>query len=460
MLVHSVPGTAGDLTDHDAQPCVGDLLGSATLRTDDVVVVRPLAGDVGVLAGRQVQALDGAELLEDLERPEDRRSPDVESSGPCLDEELAGREMPITVRDQPGQPPAWLGQPVAGAIEGGDDRTCLHDPQPSTVETVSQHEPTERVPRPVIWCRTARPAWASRHSRRARRRIDPILAPREAAYVARPGRSRPLSTKTESPAPPSRRERRIAARANGAASPDLRQLAPRRRISPLIWITAAAGLAGLVLVGALLALQGGPKSVDVASLKAPIVVVPTELADGRSLGKADAPVTLEVWSDYQCPACQQFAEIVEPSLITNYVTGGTLRIIDHDAAFQGARSGSSYDESVEAGAGARCAADQDAYWAFHNWLFANQVGENKGAFRDERLRAIATAAGLDVAAWDACRATGEQQAAVRAETQQGVDLGVNATPTMYLNGQAIVGVKSVPELSALIEAAATAAAGS
>lgn len=275
------------------------------------------------------------------------------------------------------------------------------------------------------------------------------------------GRSRPLSTRTAAPPPSNRRERRLAARAPGTGNVDPRQARGRRRISPLIWITAAAGLAGLVLVGALLAFQGGtPESVDVGSLQPPMARTPVDLADGRTLGKLDAPVTLEVWSDYQCPACGQFAELVEPTIIRDYVTPGTLRIIDHDAAFQGARVAASYDESVEAGAGARCAAEQGSYWAFHDWLFANQVGENQGAFRDERLRAIATAAGLDIVAWDACRATGEQQAAVRAETQEGVALGVNATPTMYLNGEAIVGVRSAAALGQLIEAAAAAATGS
>ena len=225
----------------------------------------------------------------------------------------------------------------------------------------------------------------------------------------------------------------------------------------MLWITAVAGVAGLVLVGVLFAVQGAtPASVNVEGLKPPIATMPVELAEGRTLGRADAPVTLEVWSDFQCPACGQFAKLVEPALVRDYVSTGTLRIIDHDAAFQGARVGASYDESVEAGAGARCAAIQGAYWSFHDWLFANQVGENQGAFRDDRLRGIAAAAGLDVAAWDACRATGEQQAAVRAETRQGLALGVNATPTMFLNGQAIVGVRSAAELGQLIEAAATA----
>jgi protein-disulfide isomerase len=231
----------------------------------------------------------------------------------------------------------------------------------------------------------------------------------------------------------------------------------RRRVSPLIWVTVVVGLVGVVMIAALLVLQGtAPRSTDVSNLRAPIALAPIDLADGRSLGKANAPVTLEVWSDYQCPACRQFATIVEPALMRTYVADGTLRIVDHDAAYQGKKSSAAYDESVEAAAGARCAAEQGRFWPFHDWLFANQVGENAGAFRDERLRAIATAAGLDVVAWDACRATGEQQSAVRAETVAATAQGVNATPTMYLNGQAVVGLRTAAELGTMIEAAAKA----
>lgn len=264
-----------------------------------------------------------------------------------------------------------------------------------------------------------------------------------------------MTSRTDAPAPPSRHERRIADRAARANGLDRHAATSSRRNSPLIWVTAGFGLAGIALIAFLLISQGAaPKTVDISSLKPPVVQVPTGLAEGRTLGKADAPVTLDVWSDYQCPVCGQFAELVEPTLIRTYVTNGTLKIVDHDAAFQGQKSSSSYDESVEAAAGARCAADQGLYWQFHNWLFANQVGENEGAFRDERLRAIATATGVDVVAWDACRTTGQQQAAARAETADAVKLGVNATPTMHLNGQVIVGLHSAADLGALIEAAA------
>jgi len=265
-----------------------------------------------------------------------------------------------------------------------------------------------------------------------------------------------LSTEPTPKTQGTRRARRAAERR--AAPPARGGKQARTGPSPILLITAIVGGLGVVLLGALILLQGNSSAkVDTTGLIAPKSPTPVELADGRSIGKADAPVTLDVWSDYQCPSCGQFAEIVEPALIRDYVTPGKLRIVDHDAAFQGAKSKSGFDESVEAGAAARCAADQSRYWPFHDWLFANQSGENKGAFSDARLRAMATSAGLEVAAWDACRATGQQQTAVRAETQQGVANGVNATPTLYINGEAIVGLRTAAELGAKIEAAAAAA---
>jgi protein-disulfide isomerase len=225
-------------------------------------------------------------------------------------------------------------------------------------------------------------------------------------------------------------------------------------------ITAIVGGVGIVVLAVLILLQGGSKGTDsTGELATPRTLTPPEFAAGRAVGKADAPVTLEVWTDFQCPICGQFAETVEPVLMTKYVTPGVLRIVHHDAAFQGAKSDSPYDESVEAGAGGHCAADQGRYWPYQDWVFANQGGENQGAFAAPRLKAIASAAGLDVGTWQACIATGDAQTAVRAETNQAVAAGVNATPTMTVNGQTIVGLRSVAELSALIEAAAAAPSG-
>jgi protein-disulfide isomerase len=256
----------------------------------------------------------------------------------------------------------------------------------------------------------------------------------------------------------SKRARRAAERrgATGSAPQPSAHAKPR---SPILLITAIVGGIGVVVLGALTLLQGGQQAPATTGLVTPTNPTPLALADGRSLGKADAPVTLEVWSDFQCPVCGQFARTVEPALVSKYVTPGTLRIVHHDAAFQGAKSGSPYDESVEAAAGARCAAAQDGYWQFQDWAFANQDGENKGAFAALRLATIASAAGLDVTAWKACVATGTEQAAAKSETQEALTAGVNATPTMRLNGQTIVGLRNVAELGTLIEAAAAANGG-
>ena len=253
----------------------------------------------------------------------------------------------------------------------------------------------------------------------------------------------------------SRRARRAAERR--AATPTRATTSPTRR-SPILLITALVGGIGVIVLGALILLTSQGTAIDTAGLVTPASPTPVSLADGRAIGAADAPVTLELWSDFQCPSCGQFARTVEPALVSRYVAPGTLRIVHHDAAFQGAKSGSAYDESVEAAAGARCAAAQGAYWPFHDWVFANQKGENQGAFAAARLASMASAAGLDVTAWKSCVASGTEQAAARSETAEALAAGVNATPTMKLNGQTIVGLRSVTDLGGLIDAAAAAAA--
>lgn len=165
-------------------------------------------------------------------------------------------------------------------------------------------------------------------------------------------------------------------------------------------------------------------------------------------------MTVEIWSDFQCPACRQLAIDVEPAIISSFVVPGTARLVYLDAAFQGQRGDPRYDESVEAAAGARCASDQGRFWQMHDWLFANWNGENEGAFRAERLSAIAGAAGLELPAYDSCMAAGDKQVAVRGETQEGLGSGINSTPTLIINGRPLAGVPTVAQLSELIREAA------
>ena len=210
-----------------------------------------------------------------------------------------------------------------------------------------------------------------------------------------------------------------------------------------------------VLIVALVAInQLGPRATG--TLKDPGIEYPAALLDGTTIGSADAPVTLEVWEDFQCPVCARHSLSVEPIIVERYVKPGTLRIVHHDLAFLGRGTP---DESEVAASGAVCANKQGKYWDYTHWIYANQDGENAGGFRPERVKSIAEAAGVDVTDWDACVADPAVLAEVRASTEQGVGLGVNSTPTMFINGTLVdpPGLRSPDQLGALIEEAAASA---
>ncbi len=209
-----------------------------------------------------------------------------------------------------------------------------------------------------------------------------------------------------------------------------------------------------VLIVALVAVNqlGGKVT---GTMKDPAISYPSTLLDGHAIGVAEAPVTLEVYEDFQCPVCAQYSLSVEPILVSQYVMPGTLRIVHHDIAILGRGGGE--DESKLAATGATCADRQGKYWDYAHWVYNNQDGENAGGFRRDRLMAIAEAAGLDATAFSACLDDATAVQAVADVTTQAVNLGINSTPTMYLAGQQLVGLKSAQELGALIEAAAASA---
>jgi protein-disulfide isomerase len=183
----------------------------------------------------------------------------------------------------------------------------------------------------------------------------------------------------------------------------------------------------------------------------PSAFTPTDLADANALGREDAPVTVEVWADYQCPYCALFSQQVEPQLIAQYVETGQVRLVFRDLAFLG-------DESRWAAVAARLAEEQDAFWPYHDYLFANQLGENAGGFSVERLQEIASVVGLDRSAFDAglqldaARATFAQ---IRAEFEaDAARLAIRSTPTVVVDGTRLE-ANDLATIRAAIDAALT-----
>lgn len=163
----------------------------------------------------------------------------------------------------------------------------------------------------------------------------------------------------------------------------------------------------------------------------PPVSTPIELADGFTLGSPDAPVAIEVWEDFQCPFCQRFSVQIKPSIVEEYVETGQATLTFRNLAFLG-------DESHWAAVAASLAADQNRFWPFHDYLFANLLGENVGSYSLERLLAIGEAAGLDMDRFKAGLVL--EQARERfaeldaASRQDAAALGISATPTVTVNG--------------------------
>lgn len=289
---------------------------------------------------------------------------------------------------------------------------------------------------------------------------------RQPTLGTRPPEVQVLSTSKQPTQPVSRKDRRAAARSE--RSDDVRggrkakgpsRGGPSSLVSTRS-MTLAAIVVGVVIVAVVAIGQLGNRASG--TFTDPRIAYPAGVIHDNTLGSADAPVTLEVYGDLQCPVCGRYSLDVEPALVARYVVPGKVRIVHHDFALLGRPSRTDpNNESRIAASGAVCAVPQGRYWDFVHWMYANQSGENAGGFTRERTTAIATAAGLDGPALAACLDQPATTGAVDATTEKVIGMGINSTPTFYLNGMmAAVGFKTVDQMSALIDAVLAAPSGS
>jgi protein-disulfide isomerase len=220
---------------------------------------------------------------------------------------------------------------------------------------------------------------------------------------------------------------------------------------PLLPISLA-GLGVGLLVVAFVAFAGSPASQPSgANLATPAASYPPENAD-LSLGNTTAPVTMQEWADFQCPACKAYTPTIEPQVIATYVTTGKVRIIFHDFPFIG-------PDSTTAATAAVCAGEQLKFWPYHGYLYSNQGREN-GWLSAALLDQIAGAVGLDMNAFHACQSEGSARARVVAEASQAQQAGINKTPTLQVGNQPpFAKVPTFAEISGIIETELAATGG-
>lgn len=183
---------------------------------------------------------------------------------------------------------------------------------------------------------------------------------------------------------------------------------------------------------------------NASSTTPPVTTVPPGITqNGQTRGDPAAPVTIDEWADFQCPACGIFSRQTEPQIISTYVAKGQVKIVFHNFAFLGA-------ESNWAAEAALCAGEQGKFFEFHDRLFASQAGENKGAFAKDKLKKMGTDLGLSPS-FAACVDSGKYAQSVRDEQNVGQGKGVSKTPTHFVNGKKYEGAYSFDEMKNIIE---------
>jgi protein-disulfide isomerase/uncharacterized membrane protein len=173
----------------------------------------------------------------------------------------------------------------------------------------------------------------------------------------------------------------------------------------------------------------------------PVVSVATDGNHAR--GQADAAVTIVEFSDFECGHCAAFHESVEDVLPR---LGQGVRVIFRhfplDPSCNPRVSAKIHPQACLAAVAAECAGEQQKFWQYHNMLFDHQQ-----ALERPFLIAYAERLGLDVKRFTTCLGGAEARARVEHDAAEGGALGVDSTPTMFINGRMIKGALDAQKLS-------------
>ena len=178
------------------------------------------------------------------------------------------------------------------------------------------------------------------------------------------------------------------------------------------------------------------KAIDAAAAGATPAPMPTPepsqdswtgiVTSGREAGSASAPVTVELWMDYQATDSAAIARDLEPELQTR-ITADKVRVVLRDLATLG-------DESVLAATAVRCVAAEDQRALFTSDVLAvSAQGPGAGIFTVESMLRFVARLGMDVRSFDTCLADPSVAAAVKAETAVGTSEGLKSAPAVVVS---------------------------
>ena len=157
-----------------------------------------------------------------------------------------------------------------------------------------------------------------------------------------------------------------------------------------------------------------------------------------AIGPADAPITIVEFSDYQCPFCRRWHQEVYEPLLAAYP--GKIKLVYRNLPLT-----SIHPDAFGAAEAAMCAGEQDAYWPFHEKLFSSET------LGSQVYTQYAQELSLDVDKFQSCLTDQKYRAAIQADSDFAVNLGVSSTPTFFINGLAIVGAQPLDVFKQVID---------
>ncbi len=156
---------------------------------------------------------------------------------------------------------------------------------------------------------------------------------------------------------------------------------------------------------------------------------PVPVDDDPAIGPENAAITIIEFSDYECPYCRRWFEEVYRQLFKAYPN--QVRLVFRDFPLT-----SIHSNAQAAAEAANCANEQGAYWSFHDKLFGMSLGLSSEAYLQ-----YANDLNLDMDQFEACINERRYQDEVLADLKYAANLGINSTPTFFINGIPVVGAQ-------------------
>ena len=143
------------------------------------------------------------------------------------------------------------------------------------------------------------------------------------------------------------------------------------------------------------------------------------------LGSENAPITIVEFGDYQCEACYHWFHNTRADIIDNYIETGKAKLVFVDLPFLGR-------DSIAAAQATYCAEDQGKYWDYHNILYNFQEEIDNGWASKDRLVAFAFNLEMNLEEFSNCMDTSKYSKRVKANYDEAVKHGAEATPTFII----------------------------